>query len=105
MLTLQFPRSIPNEMKALLKFLAFCLLVLCVSCGKIEDKQVTISYGPAKKPVRLGDYYWTQVLDGDTIAALDSKMVPVGTISKQENPRDYQTVVGFIKSSSRGSAQ
>ena len=77
--------------------IALCLAVLCVSCGKIEDTQVTISYGPAKKAVRLGDYFWIQQNDGKTVIATNSKMEPVGLITKEENPSDYQTVVNFLK--------
>jgi hypothetical protein len=65
-------------MKTFLRLIPLCLLVLFVSCGNIEDKQVTISYGEAKKAVRLGDYYWIRPTDGKMLIAADSKMASSG---------------------------
>ena len=88
-------------MKTLLKLLPVCLVALCVSCGNIEDRQVTISFGEAKKAVRLGDYYWMKPTDGNTVIAADSKMNPIGIINSADNPSDYQTVLSFLKKSTK----
>ena len=88
-------------MKTFLRLIPLCLLVLIVSCGNIEDKQVTISYGEAKKAVRLGDYYWIQPTDGKMVIAADSKTDPIGVINSDDNPSDYQTVLKFLKKSTK----
>jgi hypothetical protein len=85
--------------KTFLRLIPLCFLVLFVSCGNIEDKQVTISFGEAKKAVRLGDYYWVKPTDGNTVIAADSNMNPVGIINSADNPSDYQTVLSFLKKS------
>lgn len=76
-------------------------MVLLVSCGNIEDKQVTISFGEAKKAVRLGDYFWIKTADQNMVVATDSKMEPVGVIKSEDNPGDYQTVLSFLKKSGK----
>ena len=90
-------------MKTILRTLIICLLVVCGSCGKIADKEVTITYVGGNKPVRLGDYYWSN--NGDSVTAVDSKTEIAGIIYKSENPSDFHTVVDFIKNSSPGSAR
>src|ERR1700722_18411394 len=82
-------------MKPLLNFVLICLLMLCASCGKLADKEVTISYVGGKKPVRLGDYYWST--GPDVATAVDSKMDIVGVISKADNSKDYYIVQDFTQ--------
>ena len=82
-------------------WLLLFLSVSLASCGKIEDEQVTIAFGPAKKAVRVGDYYWIKADEANTLIAGDAKMQPVGLIIEADNPKDYQTVLKFLEKSGK----
>jgi len=74
-----------SQNENIVKIYAALLLGAVGLLRHIEDKQVTISYGEAKKAVRLGDYFWIQPTDGKLVFAADSKMQPVGVINSDDN--------------------